>query len=121
MARAKFLCYPKCGTCNKAKKWLAANGIDVDIRDITIENPTVDELSEWIKCSGVPVAKFFNTSGVKYRELGVKGIIKSATDEELIALLASDGKLVKRPLLITDDKRVLVGYNETAYQQLFEI
>ncbi|MFI3240833.1 MAG: arsenate reductase family protein [Bacteroidales bacterium] len=113
-----FLCYPKCGTCNKAKKWLAENCVEVDVRDITVENPTVQELTIWYERSGLPINKLFNTSGVKYRELGVKEIIKGATKEELLALLATDGKLVKRPILVAGDT-VLIGFNQQEYIDLF--
>ncbi len=112
-----ILCYSKCGTCNKALKWLRENSIDLESRDITVDNPTADELRLWIEQSGVSINRFFNTSGVKYRELGVKEIIKSASREELIDLLASDGKLVKRPILVTDNK-VLVGFKLEEYEAL---
>ncbi|MFI3268068.1 MAG: arsenate reductase family protein [Rikenellaceae bacterium] len=114
-----FLCYAKCGTCTKANKWLKANEIDVDVRDITIENPSLEELTLWLAKSGLPINKFFNTSGVKYRELGVKEIIKTASKEELLTLLASDGKLVKRPILVSGDS-VLVGFKEDEYVSLFK-
>lgn len=114
-----FLCYAKCGTCNKAKKWLAENGVEVDAREITVENPTLEELTIWAEQCGMPINKLFNTSGVKYRELGVKDIIKGgATKQELLELLASDGKLVKRPILVCGDK-VLVGFNEQEYKEMF--
>ena len=103
-----FLHYPKCGTCIKAAKWLRANGIDVEARDITLQNPTAQELSAWIPASGLPIRKFFNTSGLKYRELNLK--------EKMETVLASDGKLVKRPLLVAADF-VLVGFDETAWRQ----
>ena len=118
--KSLFLCYAKCGTCQKASKWLKLNNIDIESRDITIENPTVEELSLWVEKSNLPINKFFNTSGVKYRELGVKDIIKSASHEELIDLLASDGKLVKRPILVKGDK-VLVGFKEEEYVRLFNV
>ena len=87
-----FLHYPKCGTCIKAAKWLRANGIDVEARDITLQNPTAQELSAWIPASGLPIRKFFNTSGLKYRELNLKEKMETATREELLSVLASDGK-----------------------------
>ena len=111
-----FLHYPKCGTCIKAAKWLRANGIDVEARDITLQNPTAQELSAWISASGLPMRKFFNTSGLKYRELNLKEKMETATREELLSVLASDGKLVKRPLLVAADF-VLVGFDETAWRQ----
>lgn len=112
-----FLCYSKCGTCTKASKWLKANNIEVESRDITIDNPSLEELTLWYKQSGLAINKFFNTSGVKYRELGVKDKIKTSSEEELLELLASDGKLVKRPILVKGDK-VLVGFKEEEYEQL---
>ncbi|MFI3263510.1 MAG: arsenate reductase family protein [Rikenellaceae bacterium] len=115
-----FLCYAKCGTCTKASKWLKANAIEVESRDITVENPTLEELTLWVEQSGLPISKFFNTSGVKYRELGVKDIIKTASKEELIKLLASDGKLVKRPILVKENS-VLVGFKEENYVSLFNV
>ncbi len=118
--KSLFLCYAKCGTCQKASKWLKSNNIDIESRDITIDNPTEQELSQWIEKSTLPINKFFNTSGVKYRELGVKDIIKSATTQELITLLASDGKLVKRPIFVHGDK-VLVGFKEEEYKELFNL
>lgn len=114
-----FLCYSKCGTCNKALRWLQSEGVEVDRRDITIENPTQAELTLYLQKSGLPISKFFNTSGVKYRELKVKEIIKTASTEELLALLATDGKLVKRPVLVTDSQ-VLVGFDPEQYSTLLK-
>lgn len=106
-----ILHYPQCGTCRKALKWLEANGLQPEKRHIVEERPTSEELSQWIERSGLPVQKFFNTSGLVYKERGLKDVVKTATSEELISLLAEEGKLVKRPLLVTDDK-VLVGFKE---------
>lgn len=106
-----FVEYSKCGTCQKAFKWLKSNGIDVDNRDIITQNPSEDELKVWIPKSNVPINKFFNTSGLKYKELGLKNIVKTASPDELIRLLASDGKLVKRPVLVYGDI-ILVGFKE---------
>ena len=103
-----FIHYPKCSTCQKAKKWLEAQGVAFEARHIVEENPTVEELSKWIAASGQPVKKFFNTSGMKYKELGLKDKLPSMTDEEQIALLATDGMLVKRPLVIGEEV-VLAG------------
>ena len=103
-----FIHYPKCSTCQKAKKWLEAQGVAFEARHIVEENPTVEELSKWIAASGQPVKKFFNTSGLKYKELGLKDKLPSMTDEEQIALLATDGMLVKRPLVIGEEV-VLAG------------
>ncbi|MDO4486497.1 MAG: arsenate reductase family protein [Bacillota bacterium] len=106
-----FIEYPKCTTCRKAKKHLESRGIEFEDRHIAEDNPTADELKAWISKSGYPVKKFFNTSGIKYRELGLKDKLPEMTDDEKIELLASDGMLVKRPLLITEDK-ILVGLKE---------
>ncbi len=106
-----FIEYPKCSTCKKAKKHLEKAGVEFEDRDITKENPTAEELRGWIKTSGYPVKKFFNTSGVKYRELGLKDRLETMTDDEKIELLASDGMLVKRPILVDGD-RILVGFRE---------
>jgi arsenate reductase len=109
-----FLQYPKCGTCRKAAQWLKEHNVEVTSRDITLERPTEAELTEWIGRSGRPAAKFFNTSGLLYKERNLKEVIKSASEQELIVLLASDGKLVKRPVLVTDSV-VLVGFNEAEW------
>lgn len=106
-----FIQYPKCGTCQKAAKWLKANGIEVESRDIVTQNPTTAELPVWIAASGLTAARFFNTSGLRYKELGLKDVVKTAPSDELIRLLASEGKLVKRPVLVTDNQ-VLVGFKE---------
>ena len=111
-----FICYPKCTTCQKAQKWLDENGVSYTFRDIKMENPTYEELSAWHRRSGLPLKKFFNTSGLKYRELNLKEKMETATREELLSVLASDGKLVKRPLLVAADF-VLVGFDETAWRQ----
>lgn len=112
-----FLQYPKCTTCKKAKKFLQENNVVFDDRDITIDNPTVEELEKWIALSGLEIKKFFNTSGVLYREMNLKDKIKDMSSEEMIKLLATDGKLVKRPLLICED-RVLVGFKEDQYKEI---
>lgn len=112
-----FLQYPKCTTCKKAKKFLQENNVVFDDRDITIDNPTVEELEKWIALSGLEIKKFFNTSGVLYREMNLKDKIKDMNSEEMIKLLATDGKLVKRPLLICEDK-VLVGFKEDQYKEI---
>ncbi|MEG1615978.1 MAG: arsenate reductase family protein [Bacteroidales bacterium] len=112
-----FVQYAKCGTCQKAAKWLKANGIEVESRDIITQNPTREELERWIPASSLPVNKFFNTSGVRYKELQLKEVVKSAPSEELIKLLASEGKLVKRPVLVVGEK-VLVGFKEEEWSAL---
>lgn len=106
-----FLQYPSCGTCRKAAKWLKENNIEVVSRHIVDENPSEKELSEWIEKSGLPIQKFFNTSGQVYKENNLKNIVKTASNEELIRLLAQSGKLIKRPILVADDF-VLVGFDE---------
>ena len=111
-----FIHYPKCSTCQKAKKWLEAQGIAFEARHIVEENPTAEELSKWIAASGQPVKKFFNTSGLKYKELGLKDKLPSMTDEEQIALLATDGMLVKRPLVIGNGV-VLAGFKEDKWAE----
>ena len=110
-----FICYPKCSTCRKAKTWLEDHNISYELRDIKEDNPTAQELSEWQKKSGLPMKKFFNTSGMLYREMGLKDKLKAMTDQEMLDLLATDGMLVKRPILVTDDA-VLVGFKEAEYQ-----
>lgn len=109
-----FLQYPKCGTCQKAAKHLKATQVEVTSRDITIDNPTIDELRQWISASGLPIQKFFNTSGLVYKELNLKEKVKTASEDELLALLASNGKLVKRPILV-DNERVIVGFKESEW------
>ena len=111
-----FIEYPKCSTCKKAKKYLEEHGIEFEDRHIVEENPTKEELAEWIRISGKPVKKFFNTSGMKYRELGLKDKLPQMSEEKQIELLASDGMLVKRPLLI-DGEMVLTGFKEAEWQE----
>ncbi len=111
-----FIEYPKCSTCKKAKKYLEEHGIEFEDRHIVEENPTKEELTEWIRISGKPVKKFFNTSGMKYRELGLKDKLPQMSEEKQIELLASDGMLVKRPLLI-DGEMVLTGFKEAEWPE----
>ena len=111
-----FLEYPKCTTCKKAKAWLMENGVEFTDRHIVEENPTEEELKEWIGKSGLPLKRFFNTSGMKYRELGLKDKLNDMTEEEQTALLATDGMLVKRPLLIGEDF-VIPGFKEAAWKE----
>ena len=113
----KFICYPKCTTCQKAKKFLDDHGIPYELRDIKLDNPSYDELSEWYKESGLPLKKFFNTSGLLYKALSVKDKLATMSEDEMLRLLATDGMLVKRPLLITDSS-VLVGFKEDEYKKL---
>ena len=110
----KFICYPKCTTCQKARKWLDDNGIKYEFRDIKLDNPTLDELTGWYKKSGLPLKKFFNTSGLLYKSLDLKNKLPTMTEDEVLKLLASDGMLVKRPLLIGDGF-VLVGFKEAEW------
>ena len=110
-----FICYEKCGTCRKAKAWLEAKGVAYDLRPIKENNPTADELRGWIAASGLPVRKLFNTSGLLYKELQLKDKLPHMTEDEMIALLATDGMLVKRPLLIGKDF-VLVGFKEAEWE-----
>ena len=111
-----FICYPKCTTCQKAKKWLEENEIPFVLRDIKTQNPSAEELAKWHTKSGLPLKKFFNTSGLLYKSMELKTKLPDMTEQEMIALLASDGMLVKRPLLIADDF-VLVGFKESAWTE----
>ena len=111
----KFICYPKCTTCQKAKKWLDDNKIEYELRDIKLDNPSLDELTAWYSKSGLPIRKFFNTSGLLYKSLDLKNKLPEMSETEMLKLLATDGMLVKRPLLIADDF-VLVGFKETEYE-----
>lgn len=112
-----FLCYPKCSTCRKAQKWLDEHDMDYDIRDIKTDNPDLAELELWHQASGLPLKKFFNTSGQLYRSLELSKKLPGMSDAEQYALLASDGMLVKRPILITDDNKVLVGFKEDQWAE----
>ena len=112
-----FIEYPKCSTCRKAKKWLDENNIEYVDRNIVTEIPTKDELKKWIPKSGLDVRKFFNTSGMKYRELNIKEKIKDMSEDEIYELLASDGMLIKRPLFISDTL-ILKGFKEKEWEQI---
>lgn len=111
-----FICYPKCTTCQKAQKWLDVHGVKYELRNIKEENPTKEELQMWFQKSGLPLKRFFNTSGLKYKELNLKDRLPGMSDEEQLTLLSSDGMLVKRPLLISDSF-VLVGFKEKEYEE----
>ena len=111
-----FVCYPKCTTCQKAKKWLESVSVEVQERHIKEENPSVQELRTWWERSGLPLKKFFNTSGLQYKALGLKDKLPGMSEEEQIALLASDGMLVKRPILVGEDF-VLVGFKEAQWAE----
>ena len=111
MKKILFIQYPKCSTCKKAAKWLENNNIKVETQNIVENNPNEKEIEEWVNRSGLPINKFFNTSGKSYKELKLKDKIKTALKTELVSLLASDGMLIKRPVIVSDDF-VLVGFNE---------
>ncbi len=111
-----FIQYPKCTTCKKAGTWLKEKGIACESRDIKLDNPTAEELKAWIAKSGFPVRKFFNTSGQRYREMNLKDRLDAMTEEEMIGLLASDGMLVKRPLLV-GERTVCVGFKESEWEK----
>lgn len=112
----KFICYPKCTTCQKAKKWLDGNNIEYELRDIKSENPTFDELKEWHEKSGKPLRKLFNTSGILYKSMDLKNKLSEMSEEEMLKLLATDGMLVKRPLLV-GDSLVLIGFKESEWEE----
>lgn len=112
-----FVNYPKCSTCAKAKKWLEENGIEFDSRHIVENNPTKEELKKWIALSGQPIKKFFNTSGILYREMNLKEKVAENNEDELLDILSSNGMLVKRPLLIGKD-RVLIGFKEKEWEEI---
>ena len=112
----KFICYPKCTTCQKAKKWLDDNKIKYELRDIKEDNNTFEELSKWYKISGLPLKKFFNTSGLLYKSMGLKDKLPNMSEEEQLKLLSTDGMLVKRPFLINEDF-VLVGFKEKEWSE----
>ena len=112
-----FVCYPKCTTCQKARKWLQEKGMEFEERDIKIQNPTKEELKEWHEKSNLPLKKFFNTSGMLYNEQKLKERLPQMTEEEQYEILASDGMLVKRPILVTQDT-VLTGFKEKEWEEL---
>ena len=111
-----FVCYPKCSTCQKAKAWLQERGVAFDERDIKQDNPTEQELRAWHEKSGLPLKRFFNTSGLQYKALGLKDKLPAMTEDEQYALLATDGMLVKRPLLVGDDFAI-PGFKESAWAE----
>lgn len=113
----KFICYPKCTTCQKAKKWLDDNKIEYELRDIKAENPSIDELKLWYKKSGLPIKKFFNTSGLLYKSLDLKNKLPNMSEDEMLLLLSTDGMLVKRPLIISE-AFVITGFKESEYEKL---
>ena len=112
----KFICYPKCTTCQKARKWLEENNIEYEFRDIKTENPKLEELRAWYELSGQPLRKFFNTSGLLYKSMELKIKLPTMTDEEMLELLATDGMLVKRPIAVGADF-VLIGFKEAEWSE----
>ena len=112
-----FVEYPKCSTCKKAKAWLDEHNLDYEDRNIKEENPTQEELNEWYKQSGLPIKKFFNTSGVLYKQMNLKEKLADMSDDEQIKLMSTDGMLVKRPIVVKGDK-ILVGFKERDWEEL---
>lgn len=112
-----FICYPKCTTCQKAQKWLDGKGLTYELRDIKTDNPTFEELSDLYRKSGLPLKRFFNTSGLLYRSLELKDKLPTMSEEEQLRLLATDGMLVKRPILVNGGK-VLVGFKESEWESI---
>ncbi len=112
----KYICYPKCTTCQKAQKWLDDNDIEYELRDIKINNPTLSEITEWYRKSGLTLKKFFNTSGLLYKSLDLKNRLPQMTEEEMLSLLSTDGMLVKRPIVVGEDF-VLVGFKEDEWSK----
>lgn len=110
-----FICYPKCSTCQRAQKWLDENGVQYTLRDIKTDNPSYEELAEWHERSALPLKKLFNTSGLLYKSMGLKDKLPAMSEDEMLRLLATDGMLVKRPLLISDSF-VLVGFKPTEWE-----
>ncbi|MBO5151646.1 MAG: arsenate reductase family protein [Methanobrevibacter sp.] len=111
-----FVHYPRCSTCKKAKKWLEENNLEFDEKDIVEDNPTFEELNEWFEKSDLPLKRFFNTSGMKYRELKLKDKLPDMSEKEQLELLATDGMLVKRPIIVTDDV-VLTGFKVKEWEE----
>ena len=112
----KFICYPKCTTCQKAKKWLDDNNIEYELRDIKLNNPTHEELTEWYNKSGLPLKRFFNTSGLLYKSMDLKNKLPNMTENEMLQLLSTDGMLVKRPILVADNF-ILVSFKESEWNE----
>ena len=113
-----FLEYPPCSTCQKAKAWLDGHGVAYTARHIKENNPTYEELKAWYEASGLPLKKFFNTSGLVYKNLGLKDKLPTMAEEEQLQLLSTDGMLVKRPLVVTDDGKILTGFREKEWEVL---
>ena len=115
----KYICYPKCSTCKKAQAWLDAKGLTYELRDIKEDKPSREELAEWYQKSGLPLKRFFNTSGLQYKALGLKDKLPAMSEEEQLDLLATDGMLVKRPIAVGEDF-VLVGFKEAEWIEVFK-
>lgn len=113
----KFICYPKCTTCQRAQKWLDDNNIKYELRNIKLDNPSKEELAKWHKTSGLPLKKFFNTSGLLYKSLELKTKLPNMNEDEMLNLLSTDGMLVKRPLLVGEGS-VLVGFKEAEWEEI---
>lgn len=120
MIKVKFINYPRCSTCVRAKKWLESNDIEFEDRDIVVNNPTEKEIKEYLKKSGKEIKKFFNTSGILYREMNLKDKLATMSEDEMIKLLATNGKLVKRPLIVAE-KDVLIGFKEEEWKDFFKV
>ena len=116
MSKILFICYPKCSTCQKAEKWLDSNGIAYEMRNIKEQNPTFEELKKWHSQSGLELKKFFNTSGLLYKSMGLKDRLPTMSEDEQLRLLATDGMLVKRPLIISDSV-ILTGFREKEWAE----
>ena len=112
----KFICYPKCTTCKKAQKWLDDNSLSYELRDIKEQNPTFEELSDWYKKSGLPLKKFFNTSGLLYKSMQLKDKLPEMSEDEQLKILSSEGMLVKRPIIETEDI-VLTGFRQKEWEE----
>lgn len=112
----KFICYPKCTTCQKAEKWLSEHGIDYELRDIKHDNPSISEIREWYHKSGLPLKRFFNTSGLLYKSLALKERLPNMSEDEQLLLLSTHGMLVKRPILI-GESFILVGFKESEWKE----
>ena len=115
----KYICYSKCSTCKKAQAWLDQKGLVYELRDIKEDKPSREELVEWYQKSGLPLKRFFNTSGLQYKALGLKDKLSAMSEEEQLDLLATDGMLVKRPIIVGDDF-VLVGFKEAEWIEVFK-
>lgn len=113
-----YICYSRCSTCKKAQKWLDEKGFNYDLRDIKTDNPTYEELKAWYEKSGLPLKRFFNTSGQLYKSMELKDKLATMSEEEQLKLLATDGMLVKRPIVVTEDS-VLVGFKEKEWIDIF--